>query len=381
VDVLQVVPYYSPAWCFGGPPRVMWEEALQLVDQGHEVSAFTTDAAEDGERQPGPEVSVEQGVSVHRFRNRLPGLAYSRYRFTPRGFRAALRSSRPDVVHLSESRHELAAMTWGWAHRAGVPLAFSAHGTLPRRSGPKAAARALYDRLLLEPMVRGAAVCLAQTDHEAELYAAAGAPTERIALLPLGTSAPPPAGERIDLGPPDDARVVLFLGRIHELKGVHRLVRGFAAVASLHDDAHLVVAGRDDGALASTMALADELGLGKRVHFPGPIYGDRRFDAYRRATLFAITPTHFEETSLASLEAASVGTPLLVSAEADVPGLGAAGAGICIAAGEDPAEALDAALNGGLPTAGHAARRLIERQHLWPAVGKRLAELLAEAIA
>jgi glycosyltransferase involved in cell wall biosynthesis len=379
MHVLQVVPYYAPAWAYGGPPKVMWEEARALAARGHDVEVFTTDAHDEASRSGAPRSRTEEGVLVHRFENVSNWLAYHHYRFLPRGLASALRSARPDVIHLSEVRHELAIGAWWLARAHDVPLVVSAHGTLPVRTGAKAQLRRLYDRRWVLPMIRNAAALLAQTAHEAELYRACGAPHDRVHLLPLGVDDPEPAGPTPDLGVPPDVPVVLFLGRISPLKGVDRLIRAFAKVAVAHPDAHLVVAGRDDGALAGAQALAAELGVDGRVRFPGPIYGAARFDAYRRATVFAITPNHFEETSLASLEAAAVGTPLVVGEEADLPYLDEFGAGRRVGAGQDPAQAIDDVLAGDHRALGQRAREMVERRHRWPVVAERLEAVLQDA--
>jgi len=372
--VLVVVPYFAPAWGFGGPPRVMSEEAHELVRRGHEVQVFTTDAFEASARMPSPQPE-DEGLTVRRFRNLSNRLAHDQYRFSPVGLRTALRHVNCDVIHISEIRHELAIVTGYAARRRGLPLVVSAHGTLPTGDGPKGALKGLYDKLWADPMLRGAAAVLAQTRHEQAGYAEHDVPAERTHLLPLGAS-PAPDGQPGDLGVPDDARVMLFLGRIHPLKGVDRLVRGFAGVAGEHPDAVLVVAGRDDGAEADLRRLAHDLGLGDRVRFAGPIYGDARYAAYRRADLFAITPRHFEESSLASLEAASVGTPLLLGDEAEVPFLDEYRAGWRVPAGRDVAPVLAAALSGDLRAAGKGAQRMVEERHLWPRVTDRLEEIL-----
>lgn len=377
--LLEVVPYYEPAWAFGGPPRVMSDEGRELARRGHKVTVFTTDAFEEHRRLPSGRAQLG-GVDIIRFPNVSNSAAFHRYRFQPRGMRRALRHVRVDVAHLSELRHELAVLTWRACARRDIPLVISAHGTLPLRGGWKSKVRAQYDRIFVTPMIRSAGGLIAQTRHEAELFERAGGDAGRTHIVPLGVGVPPtPADEGPAMpGVPDDARVVLFLGRIHPLKGVLRLIRGFEQVAHEHDDAVLVIAGRDDnGGEQQARQLTAALGLSDRVHFPGPIYGDRRFDAYRRADLFAITPTHFEETSLASVEAASVGTPLLVSAQAEVPYLADYDAGATIAADEDPGAALERLLSSDLTATGRNAQRMIEERHAWTVVGEQLEDLFA----
>ena len=45
--VLQVTPYFAPAWAYGGPPRVMSDFASGLAARGHEVDVLTTDVLDD----------------------------------------------------------------------------------------------------------------------------------------------------------------------------------------------------------------------------------------------------------------------------------------------------------------------------------------------
>jgi len=219
-------------------------------------------------------------------------------------------------------------------------------------------------------MLRAAAALLAQTSHEAGGYREFDVDPQRVHLIPLGVDPPPSQGEGpdIDLGVPAGARVILFLGRIHPLKGVDRLLRAFAKVVGRHPDTWLVVAGRDDGALEANRLLAGQLGIDRRTSFPGAIYGEDRYRAYRRASLFAIAPTHYEETSLASLEAASVGTPLLVTAQAEAPFLAQYGAGWTVGPDDEVAPVLDTALNADLEAAGAAAQTMVDERHRWEVV-------------
>src|SRR5436190_1125084 len=67
-----------------------------------------------------------------------------------------------------------------------------------------------------------------------------------------------------------DDRVVLFLGRIHEYKGLDVLLRAFAQVRAEQSNVRLVIAGRDDGYLDTARRLAAELTSTGSVVFSGP---------------------------------------------------------------------------------------------------------------
>ena len=75
MKILQVTPYFAPAWAYGGPPRVMADYARGLVSLGHEVTVFTTDVLDESSRAS-PAVEDLDGAHVRRFRNISNDLAW-----------------------------------------------------------------------------------------------------------------------------------------------------------------------------------------------------------------------------------------------------------------------------------------------------------------
>jgi glycosyltransferase involved in cell wall biosynthesis len=337
VRLTYVIPYFPPAWGYGGPPRLAYDLARQLVSAGQSVKVLTTDAL-DGESRATPRREEMEGVRVLRLPNVSNHLAWKYKVFLPRRFRSALEAalSETDIVHLFDFRDYQNAVALPVLRRWGVPFVLSALGELPRAIGPKRPIKYVYDLLFGFGLVRSAAVLLAQTPAEAHWYTKLGARADRVRLLPLAVDleALPVAGERgvfrSKHGLHDNDRVVLFLGRINAYKGLDVLLHAFAQLHSEHRDVRLVIAGRDDGYLGTAMRLAAKLAQEGSVLFPGAIYGDERFTAYRDADVFAITPSHAEQTSLAALEAAACGTPVLTTTHAPIPGLDTVGAGITV---------------------------------------------------
>ena len=234
-------------------------------------------------------------------------------------------------------------------------------------------------------MLRRAPLLLAQTDHEAELYEQLGGRADAVRLLPL-----PLAPIEVDLesvrgvfrariGVGDDERLLLFLGRINRLKGLDLLIDSVRTL--LGDGTSLAVVGRDDGQLAEIESRYAALIADGRVRLAGPLYGDDRFAAYVDADVFCLTPPHWEETSVAALEAAACGTAVVVSEQADLPGLAAAGGGFVVRL--DPTlvrsgvqQALEHRYEMGLRARGH-----VLAQHDRAGVVARLDTYLAELVA
>lgn len=108
-------------------------------------------------------------------------------------------------------------------------------------------------------------------------------------------------------------RFLLFLSRIHPKKGCDLLVSAFAGAAADHPDLDLVIAGPDQvGLQAELQGLAGRLGIGHRVHWPGPLFGDAKWGAMRAAEAFVL-PSHQENFGIVVAEAMAAGTPVLTT--------------------------------------------------------------------
>lgn len=383
MKILQVTPYFAPAWAYGGPPRVMYDYAAGLVARGHDVDVLTTDVL-DAERRAEPAFEVLDGVRVRRLPNLSNSLAWRTKKYLPRGLvtRLARELGRYDAVHVTDTRTYLTAAASLAARARGVPFCLSPHGSLPAFSGLRGAVKAVYDLALVRPMLRRAALLLAQTDHEAELLRAFGGRPDAIRLLPLpldlvdvDAGAEPGALRRLA----GDSRVLLFLGRIHYLKGLDVLID--AAAPLLGDGTTLVIVGRDDGHWDELSVRHRDLLDAGAIRFVGPLYGRDRFGAYGDADVFCLTPRHWEETSIAALEAAACGTAIVVTEQTDIPGLAASGGGFVVQLEVGAIRvALEAALGNAEPM-GTLARAHVRAQHDKASVVEGLEGYLLETVA
>jgi glycosyltransferase involved in cell wall biosynthesis len=389
MKILQTISYYAPAWGYGGPPKVMYELARRHVRNGHEVTVFTTDTLDASSRVNEPE-TVMEGIRVRRFRNVSNRLAWHYKKFIAPEFGRALAREidRFDVVHVSDSRGWITLQTYRHARAASIPLVLSAFGSLGRSEGLRALIKKFYDVRYLTPMIRSAALLVAQTRHEADEYLSFGADPKRIIQIPLGVTPsefatmPVRGSFRRTNGFRENDRIILFIGRIHALKGLDFLIDVLARLRLSDNTWRLVIVGVDNGALAAVSARVRNLGLTDSVTFAGPAYGADRFAVMRDADVFAITPVNYEETSLASLEAAAAGLPVVATEQADLPGLEAAGGGRIVPRTIDAvAEALSSVVvtREAARVAGARARQLVFDNYSWDAVARQLEEAFCTA--
>jgi glycosyltransferase involved in cell wall biosynthesis len=108
-------------------------------------------------------------------------------------------------------------------------------------------------------------------------------------------------------------RVVLYLGRLHQMKGCDLLIKAFSIVCSEDSDLNLVIAGPDEGRFVESLRKLAKRRLGPdRITWAGPIYREMKWAAFCAASLFAL-PSHCEAFPVALLEALGSGVPVLIT--------------------------------------------------------------------
>lgn len=211
--------------------------------------------------------------------------------------------------------------------KLGVPYVVYPHGMMdpwfrmayPMKHWLKQAFWTLFDGRLMEHARAALFTCeeemiLARGQFLGHLY------RERVARYGCG-------GPRGDVGPPAlDRPYLLFFGRLHPKKGCDLLIRAYAAAKP---DLDLVMAGPDQvGWMEELKALAEQLGVGDRIHWPGLLIGQAKWGAISGAEAFVL-PTHQDSFGVAVGEALGCGVPVLITDKVNIwREVDAAGAGL-----------------------------------------------------
>ena len=129
----------------------------------------------------------------------------------------------------------------------------------------------------------------------------------------------------LDLGSPMDRPYVLSVAAQYPHKNLEVAVRAFAEVARRNQDLQLVLCGQDYNALhgvagsrTGLLPLAEQLGIGRRVHLTGYVDDATLGRWYRHATLFAF-PSVFEGFGMPAVEALGFGLPTLTTRRTAIP--------------------------------------------------------------
>ena len=294
----------------GGGGVVMAALARQLAKR-HEVTVLTSRAAHLASE------SVEDGVRVLRapvfFRRRLAVANFpSMLAYLPSGFARGLtlgRTGRFDVIntHFVVPTGPLGHALSRWY---GAPNVLSVHGgdlfDPSKRSSPH---RHGFLRAPIRSLLNAAAGVVGQSQdtvrHVAEIYGV----RRPVELIPLGIERPPNVAplDRKSLGIPDDALVLITIGRLVARKATTQLVDVIAG--SPVRNAHLLVVG--DGPDADEMQRrAAQLSVRDRIHLLGQVSDQEKFAALGAADLFVSASQH-EGFGLVFLEAMAFGLPVI----------------------------------------------------------------------
>jgi glycosyltransferase involved in cell wall biosynthesis len=307
--ILQVISSFPPAYAYGGPLQAAYGMSRELVRRGHKVTVFTTDVYNSHSRLKPTQNPVDMdGIRVYRFRNVSNRLAQKNLPLAPAMFTALGRQAKDfDLVHIHEYISSQALFVRHVCRKYGIPYLLQPHGSLPiiiEKQGWKK----IYDRLWGLRLLRDAEKMLALNQMEAEQFKNLGIDEAVIEIIPNGINAPefenlPPRGDfRRKHNLNSHEKIVLYLGRIHRIKGLDLLSRAFARLPQDFSPVKLVIAGPDNGYLATLIELIDKLGIKEKVLLTGALYGRDKLAAYVDAEAYVL-PSSYETFPVTVLEA------------------------------------------------------------------------------
>ncbi len=227
----------------------------------------------------------------------------------------------------------------------------------------------IFWRFLQGPAVREAA-CFHVTSYSEYLDVRRMGFTQPVCVIPNGIDIPP-----LEFKPKMPRRKVLFLGRIHPVKGIDILLNAWSVLEGRFPEWDLEILGpSSDGYQQKMMGLARDLNL-TRVSFGGAVYGVDKVKAYQSAELFVL-PTHTENFGVAVAEALASAIPVVVTKGAPWRGLEKHGAGWWIDNGAaslvhnmDLAMRTDPTV---LAKMGRAGREWMIREYSWGDIGQSM---------
>ena len=314
MKILQVFTFFSLPHG-GGTVDVVYKLSRALMQREHLVTIYTSDFELDREY-----INSLEGVEVYLYHSwlNLPGFYFY---LTPSMILESKRKVKDfDIIHIHGCRSLQNMVASYYAQKYGIPYVIDAHGSTPRTSGKKGLKwllRWVFDIAFGNRILKGASRVIAETEVGVNEYRELGVNQDKIVLL----TPPFPIEDFSQLSPPDTFRckynikekhIILFLGRIHYIKGIDFLVESFFELTQNRNDVILVMVGSDDGYKSTLEELIDKLNLSDKVLFTGFLGGDDKLSALVDADVL-IQTSRYEQGAGAPFEAILCNTPIIVS--------------------------------------------------------------------
>ena len=317
---LQVIPVFSDP--FGGPVTVVRSISKELAKR-HEVTVYTTTAL-DSKHDCEPKEKEVDGYRVIHFSRTLKPLCHSglfgQLNLSLSMAKAVKENLKQfDIVHVHSWQQFPDLMVHYYSTKYSVPYVLQVHGSLSR-IGSKRTLKWFYDVLFGYRLLRDASNVIALNSFEADQYRRMGIPEKKIAIIPNGidlseyANLSPKGTFKRKFGIPEEEKIILYIGRIHKIKGIDFLIKAYAhLINDMHyEDALLAIAGPDDGYLKEAKSLTNALSISKNVLFTGPLYGQDKLEAYVDSDA-VVLPSRYETFPMTVLEAYACGKPVIAS--------------------------------------------------------------------
>lgn len=297
--IALIVGLFPPKW-LAGTEIATYNLADHLARRGHEVHVITSHDAGL------PELSEENGFYIHR-------IAWPKIRFIGivtfwAKICLTIRKIKPDIVH---SQSLLSGIP-GWAVKKILKIPYVVWG-----QGSDVYLPGRFTRMTSKPILQNADAALALTeDMKQKMQDICG---REISVVPNGidikrfkisSSGGKKAG---------NSKTIIFVGRLHPVKGVQYLIEAMAIIHREMPDVKLVIVG-DGTERLRLEELRENLDLNGCIQFAGQVPQERIPKIMHQADIFAL-PSLSESFGIVIIEAMAAGLPIVTTNVGGLPEL------------------------------------------------------------
>ena len=334
--ILHIIPSYLPARIASGPIKPTHYLNKELVKKGIDVTVYTTNM--DGSKKLdvliGKEVDID-GVKVFYFSTSFPRVwQYSR------GLHRVLAKNinNFDIIHITSVFLSVSTLGAYYAKKFRIPYIISPHGSLMKKPiKHNSFKKKVYITLLEKRNLIGAAAIHFTIKREKDDYLKAGLPLTKAVIIPNGLDIKEfekrsSTGFKDRYGIAHTKKIILFLGRLHWIKGFDTLIPAFAKVIKKESKAVLVLAGPNDEDYKKEIEkLIEKYEINRnKIVFTGMILGAEKISVLQDSDVFVL-PSYSENFGMAVIEAMYFGLPVVVTEGVGIsPSIARAGAGLVI---------------------------------------------------
>jgi glycosyltransferase involved in cell wall biosynthesis len=339
--VMHLIPYLGRDQ--GGPVLDLAACALGQAAAGCSVSISSVIRPGDGRQ-----IEFDPRIDV----NAVGGSRWGTFRRCPELWQRAT-TAECDLIHSHGLWTDVSRLAMTLARRRHLPHVLTPCGTLAPGALRHRWWKKVPVRLWFQDRALRQADCLQAQSHTEYRDIRRFGLRNPVAIVPAAVAGEPDRGVpsasdfRLQFNLPPERKIVLYLGRLHPVKGLGRLIEAWARSQSLKAESAslisshcesrkqkaaagdwlLVLAGPDEGGYRATLqALIEKAGCASSVAFTGPLDDTTKWAALKCASLF-VMPSDFENFGLAIVEAMQCGLPVITTTGTPWEELRTAGAG------------------------------------------------------
>ncbi len=224
-----------------------------------------------------------------------------------------------EIVHMHVFRTFQNVVLYFFCKKNNIPYVIDAHGAVPYYS-KKNFIKKLFDLIWGKRMLREADFLIAETEVGVKEYLDIDPRLDKEKIITI--SPPFDTDEFIELpnkglfrneiGIEREKKIIMFIGRVHHIKGIDFLIKGFADLCKRRQDCILIIVGSDDGHMEECKTISNQLGITNRVIFTGFLGGDKKNSALVDADI-VVQVSRQEQGAWAPFEAVLCKTPIVVT--------------------------------------------------------------------
>jgi len=374
MKVLHVSPSFYPAKAYGGTIRSGYGLCHGLAGLGCDVLVLTTDT---NGLDHTLEVPTDKEVQVDNLRVRYCH-KWLRHSVSPALLRVLPNYVKwADVVHLTAVYSFPTFPTLFSSRLFNKPVVWSSRGALQRWEGSsRMVLKWIWESICGKLAGKNKLVLHATSHGEAE-ESLKRFPGMRAVVIPNGVEIPGSVRRTDSNG---ELRL-LYLGRLHPIKGIDALLEACGIVEKQSPDWHLRIAGAGSPSYVGFLkSKAQQLRLSQRVEFLGEVFDEEKETLFAECDV-ALVPSHVENFAMVVAESLAHAVPVIASKGTPWKGLETNRCGLWV--DNDPeslAAAICAIRTMPLREMGQRGRKWMERDFSWESSSVEMLRLYRECV-
>jgi len=324
MNILFVIPYYIPAYSYGGPIKIAHDLGKEFVKKRHQVTVVTTDVHDTFSRNFIKKEKID-GVQVLRFQNLSNRLAKNYNAYFPLGFRFWIKKNLKnyDIVHCHDFFTYQNIIISKFCKKHNIPYIIHPHGCLDQiKLEAKCSNLKKFFFKYFSSVLNNASKIIVLTQNEEKTIHKLVKEKNKIVKIPNGVALNGYSQIK-KINPykkyniPTTHKIIVFLGRLQYIKGLDISLKALEQIKKKLSFTFIII-GPDEGEKEKLEKQIKKTNLEKNVIFTGILQGKEKIATLKSADLFLFN-SRSEGFGITIIEACATKVPVLISKNCPIP--------------------------------------------------------------